>query len=260
MTYLTTAQVDKLLSGIHPDRVYSLNGNSYVAQHDIRASMNRIFGFGRWSTDVIETVLLYEEETKTQGGKDAWKVGYRATVKVTVCAPDGTYLAHYTDSHAQGSAPQPSRGDAHAMGLTVAVSTAFKRACTNLGDQFGLSLYNKGQIKPFVFSTLVHPDGTVQEDATVKVTGEYDPDVAQAPVEDQAETNTQPVEPPVDPKQADIDALVAEILGPVHGRRNLHFAKITAKAGTLGALSTIVQDAEGNSLTVKALIDREMAS
>ena len=41
-------------------------------------------------------------------------------------------------------------GDAHDMALKTAESGALKRAATNLGDQFGLSLYNDGSMLPLV--------------------------------------------------------------------------------------------------------------
>jgi len=158
--YLSEDQIEQLLKPIAGSRVLKLKRLSYVAQHDIRAHMNRIFGFARWSTDVIETAFLFEEENKDGN----WKCGYRATVKVTVFAADGTELAHYTDSHASGNMPQPDKADAHALALTTAVSTAFKRACTNLGDQFGLSLYEKGSQNAIVKGTLVGASmGTIPE-------------------------------------------------------------------------------------------------
>jgi hypothetical protein len=162
MSYLSNEQYDRLIAPINPTRVLDLKGMSYVAQHDIRAHMNRIFGFGRWSTRVVETVMLFEEQNEQK----RWKVGYRATVEVSIDAPDGTFLASYQDSHASGNMPQPDRAEAHALALTSAVSTAIKRACSNLGDQFGLSLYNKGQKSAFVMGTIVRPDmaaGVVQE-------------------------------------------------------------------------------------------------
>ena len=154
MSYLSKRQVEQLLRPIHPSRVEDLRGMSYVAQHDVRAHMNRIFGFGRWSTQVIQTEFIFEE----QDSNSRWKAAYRATVRVEIHAPDGTILATYEDCHVSGNAPQPDRAEAHALALTSAVSTAFKRACTNLGDQFGLSLYEKGQRSAIVKSTLMEYD------------------------------------------------------------------------------------------------------
>lgn len=163
-SYLTDKQVEQLLAPINPRRVQDLKGMAYVAQHDVRAHMNRIFGFARWSTQVIATDFIFEEEVTTSKGGAAWKTGYRAVVRVEIHAADGTVLATYEDAHVSGNAPQPDRAEAHALALTSAVSTAFKRACTNLGDQFGLSLYEKGQRSALVKGTLVPgQSGTVQD-------------------------------------------------------------------------------------------------
>jgi hypothetical protein len=45
------------------------------------------------------------------------------------------------------------------MAIKTAESDAFKRAAINLGDQFGLSLYNNGSTQPVVKQTLVAPAG-----------------------------------------------------------------------------------------------------
>lgn len=160
---LTPEQVTHLLAPINPLRVLTRDRMSYVAQQDIRAHMTRIFGFCNWSTDVLETAFVFEE----QDDNKRWRACYRATVQVTVHNQEGEVLAHYTDSHVSGNAPQPDRAEAHALALTTAVSTAFKRACTNLGDQFGLSLYNKGQTTAFVKGTLVGSDQPVEVAAVV---------------------------------------------------------------------------------------------
>lgn len=154
--YFTEEQIERLLAPINPARVETLPGKgslSYLAQHDIRAHLTRIFGFGRWSSRVLETHFVFEE----QDSNNRWKACYRATVELSIHAPDGTLIAVYQDSHASGNAPQPDRAEAHALALTTAVSTAFKRAATNLGDQFGLSLYEKGQRTAFVKGTLIRP-------------------------------------------------------------------------------------------------------
>ena len=184
-SYLTDEQVKRLLAPINPARVLGLSKGrttlSYVAQHDIRAHLNRIFGFARWSTDVLETQFMWEEKVTLSNGGEGWVACYTATVKVTVFAPDGVELAHYTDSHASGNMPNPERAEAHALALTTAVSTAMKRAATCLGDQFGLSLYNKGQRSAFVLATLVpgYHDGTPAEgrpldEAAVNALGDED--------------------------------------------------------------------------------------
>lgn len=154
-SYLSAEQVAQLLQPINEARVLSRDGLSYVAQHDIRAHLTRIFGFGNWSMRVIDTQQLFEYETTTSRGKPAWKVGYRATVGLDIRDATGNWLATYEDSAADENAPLPDRGQAHHMALTTAVSTAMKRAATSLGDQFGLSLYERGSTLPFVRGTLI---------------------------------------------------------------------------------------------------------
>ena len=164
MTYLSAAQVEQLLKPIHPSRVSQRDGLSHLEAYDVRAHLNRIFGFGRWSADLIDLTALYETvEERSKDGR-TWQVvsvGYRATMRLTVCAPDGTVLATYTEA-AAGSAtnfPINKRSDAADFAIKTAESQALKRCVTNLGDQFGLSLYQKGSRDALVKRTLVVPDG-----------------------------------------------------------------------------------------------------
>lgn len=180
----TYQQIEQLLAPINPTRVLGLKKGSatlsYVAQHDVRAHLTRMFGFGNWSMDVLESHFMWEDQnTETK----RWTACYRATVRLTICSFDGEPLCSYTDCHASGNLPQPDRAEAHALALTTAVSTAMKRAATCLGDQFGLSLYNKGQRTAFVLGTLV---GTPGEPAAlaaeVKAMGdESDQDIQATP-------------------------------------------------------------------------------
>ena len=68
----------------------------------------------------------------------------------------------YTEA-AVGSATLPQRGEAHDMAVKTAESDAIKRAAINLGTQFGLSLYNNGDLKDVVKATLVVPSLGQQE-------------------------------------------------------------------------------------------------
>ena len=173
MNYLSPTQVETLLRPLKQHRVEHRRQAgqelSYLAQQDVRAHANRIFGFCRWSAEVLSTTLLFEEQnekTDERSGeiKTRWYVGWQAIVKVTVHAPDGTYLATYTEA-AVGGNTQPQRHEAHDMSLKTAVSDAIKRCFTNLGDQYGLSLYNQGSLRPIVQQTLVLPEDW-PEDAT----------------------------------------------------------------------------------------------
>lgn len=168
MTYLSRPQVDKLLAPINPQRVNrDPKGFSYVEAYELRAMMNRIFGFGRWSQDVVDQQPVFETETEVNG-KPRWTICYRSLVRVTVCAPDGTVLATFTEGATGEATNQPGHGDAVDLALKTSQSQAFKRAVANLGDAFGLSLWGNGSTKPIVYQTLHYPfDGEKTEPVEV---------------------------------------------------------------------------------------------
>lgn len=154
MTILTDEQTQFLLSPIHPSRVSrDGKGFAHVEAFDVRRTLIRIFGYGGYSTDLQNVTLVSERENN---GRHT--VIYRATVLLTVRAADGTELGHWHGVAIGDAINQPSLADAHDLALKTADSQAFKRAAMNLGDQFGLSLYNKGaQFEPVVNRSLAHP-------------------------------------------------------------------------------------------------------
>jgi len=153
MSIFTEDQIEHLLMGLAKSRVKAdPRGMAYLEQHDVRAHMNRVFGFGGWSHYVTSgPSLVFEEPAKAQG---KWDVCYRASVRLTVRGEDGS--CEYEDS-ATGFAQNQSRGAGHDLALKSAVSTALKRAATSLGDQFGLSLY-AGTIDPIVRVVVGRPE------------------------------------------------------------------------------------------------------
>ncbi len=154
-TYFTDSQQRQLLRPINPLRVKHMDGLSHLEAWDVRAHLNRIFGFGRWSADLLDIAELYSVETTTRAGKPAWKTAYRATLRLTICAPDGGVLATYTEAAVgESTMPDFKRGDCHDMAIKTAESQALKRCATNLGDQFGLSLYDSGRMDAVVLRTL----------------------------------------------------------------------------------------------------------
>ena len=190
---LNHEQVSQLLRPVHGSRVHKLDGMSHMEAYDIRAHLNRIFGFGHWSADVIEMTLMYEEKTTTKAGKPAFAVGYRAGLTLTVCGPDGDRLASYTEYAASGQImPDFKRGDAHDFAMKTAESQALKRAAMNLGDQFGLSLYNNGSLLPLVIKTLVMPEAAPAAEGV----DDGAPAVAPQPTEAEAAEAEDEPEPP----------------------------------------------------------------
>jgi recombination DNA repair RAD52 pathway protein len=153
---LTRKQVDQLLKPIAPQRVLrDGKGHSHVSQQDILAHLIRVFGFGNFDTDVLDASLIFEQERESKG---RWDVCYRATVRLTVRDPEGREIAHY-ENGSTATAQNQTRGDAHDLAFKSAISLSVKRAAIALGDQFGLSLYNKGQTSALVIASLVTPDG-----------------------------------------------------------------------------------------------------
>lgn len=177
-SYLTEQQVLTLLKPIHPHRVTQRNDNglSHVEGYDIRAELNRVFGFGRWDVEVIDQALIREAQVKLSTGRDGWNVVYRTRVRLTVKAPDGTPLSVQEATHV-GENTQPSYGEAHGNAVTNSETYALRRCAINFGDQFGLSLYNKGSLQPVVRWTLVRPEaGDVDTDDVPEVNAEQDGD------------------------------------------------------------------------------------
>jgi hypothetical protein len=274
MSYLSPEQVSKLLEPIHPRRVSSRDGLAYVEAHDVKAHLTRIFGFARWSSEVLEQHLIVERQVQTRGGKDAFYVCYRSLVRLTVCAPDGTVLARYTEGHV-GDSTHPVQGDAHGNALTNSESYALKRCAIALGDQFGLSLYNRGQTSRIVGKTLVAMPA--QPDAPAA-----DVDVPQIYPEDQAaEPATEP-EPAAEPapesaaEQAQVEPIApggskeeiaAALVERLHALdftqpRGVVLRAVTAlkiEAGRARILTYKVATGEGGELPLGVLMDRAVS-
>lgn len=175
---ISAAQVEQLLKPINADRVLKDGkGHSHVSQQDVLAHLIRVFGFGNFDIEVISCELVFEtERVKPNTGEATgrWDCCYRAMVRLTVRDTDGREIAHYEDG-STATAQNQSRGDAHDLAYKSAISLSKKRAAVALGDQFGLSLYNRGQLNALVRGTLIRPDGTatnsdVQEGIPQQVT------------------------------------------------------------------------------------------
>lgn len=163
------AQVKQLLAPINARRVLKDGkNNSHIAAHDVLAHLNRVFGFGNFSIEVMSTVLVHESCRNPDANyrEQRWDVVYRAQVRVSIFEQDdsaGRVGICFYENVSCGDAQNQVLHDAHDLALKSAVSLATKRACISLGDQFGLSLYNKGQMTAIVKGTLVLPDGYEDE-------------------------------------------------------------------------------------------------
>lgn len=164
---LTRDQINRLLTPVRASRIEQVRGNSYLPQFEARAELNRVFGFGNWDSDIHNMTCIYEDNYE-KDGKTYWKVCYRCACTLTIRDFDGNEVCTYTEWHAEESAPQPSRGEAHALALTSVESYALRRAAINLGDTFGLHLYRDGQTAALI-------KGTMQ--LTDQSSPLYDPDI-----------------------------------------------------------------------------------
>jgi recombination DNA repair RAD52 pathway protein len=147
-------QLAAIFKPLNPSRVKTLkaNGQRYLEGWDVIAHLNRIFGPLNWDKEVQDVQLIFEMEYSNK-----WTVCYRATVRLDVHDYEN-YCAKRSEDVATGTAiNQPSRGDAHDLAIKTAVTDALKRAAKDLGNQFGLSLYNDGSTESVVSMSLAHP-------------------------------------------------------------------------------------------------------
>jgi hypothetical protein len=155
------AQVAQLLKPIRAERVLADGkGHSHVSQQDITAHLIRVFGFGNFDTrprDARRACSSGTGSDRTTKPTDRFDVCYRAVMRLTVRDPDGREMCHFEDG-STATAQNQTLGDAHDLAMKSAISLAKKRTAINLGDQFGLSLYNKGQVSALVKGTLVSAD------------------------------------------------------------------------------------------------------
>lgn len=215
---LTNEQHTVLLRPLAGTRVLKRTQNdkqlSYLTQHDVRAHLNRIFGFGNFDVRTMQSEIVYAERISEEDQR--WTVGCRALVEVYIHATNALY-----SDVAFAEAINPRRGEATDQALKSAVSDAMKRACANLGDQFGLSLYNNGSLRPVVRQSLVVPpviddddeeegngDPQLDDDATGQADDREDGTAAPADSsEDTTVTDTVPDAADIDePDPIDTDA------------------------------------------------------
>lgn len=116
---------------------------SYIEAWHAIAEANRIFGFDGWTRETVDLRLLGEpRETKDKYGKDQWRVGYSARVRITVFAGERTIIR---EGCGFGSGIDKDVDQAHESALKEAESDAMKRALMTFGNPFGLALYDKSQ-------------------------------------------------------------------------------------------------------------------
>ena len=157
-------QATQLLKPIHKTRVLADGkGHSHVSQQDITAHLIRMFEFGNFDIEVMDVGLIFEVERTNDKGElnNRFDVCYRAMVRLSIRNRGGE-LVQVLENGSTATAQNQTRGDAHDLAYKSAISLSIKRAAIGLGDQFGLSLYNKGQLSALVIATLATTDEDVQ--------------------------------------------------------------------------------------------------
>jgi Rad52/22 family double-strand break repair protein len=150
---LTRAQIARLTKAIDPTHVDKKVRLSYMAQHEVRAELTRIFGYGNWDSQVERMELLWED-TYEKDGKTYYRACYQAAVRLNIRDYWGNPVCSFVEWHAEANSGLPDRGEAYAMAITSVESYAFRRAAIGLGDRLGLGLYDGGETKPLVKGTL----------------------------------------------------------------------------------------------------------
>lgn len=151
---LTDAQLKVLTSSLNPARVATRKQGgstlSYLEAWDVKATLIRVFGFGGFSAEAIDTKIVEIEKIPMPASE-----GKQAYTKIIACAMVTVRLtihqtgAVYTES-AVASQTGRDIGEVTDFAVKTAESDALKRAAIYLGTQFGLSLYDNGSNKDVV--------------------------------------------------------------------------------------------------------------
>jgi hypothetical protein len=271
---LSDLQIAQLLRPVNPDRVgEDGKGFAHMEAWDIKRHLIRIFGFGGHDIDLLDVTMIDQRSAmrrkKNRKGEEygdpfeAWTVIYRVSVKLTVKV-DGIELGHWSGVATGDASHQPSLADAHDLALKTADSQALKRAATNLGDQFGLSLYNKGSLAPVVQSALPYwkaPKEAEFKDSKV----ESEPEVAAARAEAETGVGEQPVpaseesRPQSGAPSERLVALLRQVSDCWNSKNLLIFNQIGEDASRHGVLDEQFTDKRGVVTTLRKVLDDRIA-
>lgn len=166
-------------SRINPGRVATRSESgkqlSYVQAWDVKATLIKVFGYGGFSAEVLDSKILWMGEKPQQRKPENMNsvVIAQATVRLTIHATGAVYTETATGQNAQ-----PDLGKAMDTAFKSAESDALKRAALYLGTQFGLSLYAGS--KEDVCRPILEPtQQRLINEAAEAAAGTPDPDVSQ---------------------------------------------------------------------------------
>jgi DNA recombination protein Rad52 len=124
-------------------RVQSGQTLSYIEGWQAIAEANRIFGFGEWSSETLETRCVSERPRKIgKQQRDGFSVSYVARVRIVVDTQGGVVSREGVGA---GHGIDVDLGLAHESAIKEAETDARKRALMTFGNPFGLALYDKEQ-------------------------------------------------------------------------------------------------------------------
>lgn len=145
-TPVSPAQLKALTGRLNKNRIANRSQGgrtlSYLEAWDVRNAMIRIWGFGEWSEENVQSeVLRIETDVPNAKGDGTinWRITALCRVKVTVHQTGAVYTGVAVATQAG-----KDLGEVTDFAMKTADSDAFKRAAMNLGTQFGLSLYDNG--------------------------------------------------------------------------------------------------------------------
>jgi len=165
---------EELKKPLPPDAILQRpDGFSYIDQTYVVPEMNRIFGTGGWSCEVLVAPHIIAQYTReVDEWKDRKKTGNKVTnhVAVVVCTVRVTVCGQHKDGQGAGTAEAPIDSYANALETAFkgAVTDGMKRACVLLGEHFGLSLYDRSKKKGGGGARAPKPDPKAAFEAGVK--------------------------------------------------------------------------------------------
>jgi len=170
-----TKQLEVLAKPINTSRIAkrSQGGKSlsYLEAYDVKAHLIRVCGYGNFDTELLDYGFVTTREYTSMGDapRPMVEVIYSARVRLTVRDQHGQFVCTYTEA-ACGSASGPAGmlGEHHDNALKTAESDALKRCAINLGNQFGLSLYDNGSTGDVVRGTLLDVKADSQDEESNK--------------------------------------------------------------------------------------------
>jgi hypothetical protein len=186
---LTALQLSMLHADLHHLRVANRDQGgrklSYLEAYDVRATLIRIFGYGGFSAETLETRIAHESTyTPRDQDRELWRIGVICTFRLTIHQTG----AVYTET-AAASQSGPDYGEVLDFAIKTAESDALKRCATNLGTTFGLSLYDNGKLQDVVRAVYAPGQWDVVADLKVARSGDGE-DAAAARARMQARLKT----------------------------------------------------------------------